>query len=122
MAAYLAAMLVNPNNHALDGGPGASELEVEVVAELATMLGLPDRALGPPVLERHDREPRGAMGRAELRPGKRIVHSAEAHYTHGRMCRVLGVEATEVPASPGGASTWMPSRPSAAGRRWEPWS
>src|SRR5919199_5847463 len=39
-AGYLAAMLVNPNNHALDGGPGTSALEVEVVAQLASMFGL----------------------------------------------------------------------------------
>jgi glutamate/tyrosine decarboxylase-like PLP-dependent enzyme len=38
----------------------------------------------------------------ELRPGERVVHSEQAHYTHGRMCRVLGVEATAVPASPEG--------------------
>ena len=31
-AAYAAAMLVNPNNHALDGGPATSEMEKEVVA------------------------------------------------------------------------------------------
>src|SRR6195952_830322 len=37
IAGYLAAMLVNPNNHALDGGPGASGLEVEVVEQLRVM-------------------------------------------------------------------------------------
>src|SRR5918998_3212111 len=34
-AGYVAAMLVNPNNHALDGGPVTSAMEVEVVHELA---------------------------------------------------------------------------------------
>src|SRR3569833_446980 len=28
-AGYLAAMLINPNNHALDGGPGTTAREVE---------------------------------------------------------------------------------------------
>ena len=46
VAGYLAAMLVNPNNHALDGGPGASGLEVEVVEQLRVMFGLPSPGLG----------------------------------------------------------------------------
>ena len=40
VAGYLAAMLVNPNNHALDGGKVTSELEKEVVEQLATIFGL----------------------------------------------------------------------------------
>ena len=36
---YLAAMLINPNNHALDGGPATARMEKEVVAELAAMFG-----------------------------------------------------------------------------------
>ena len=39
VAGYVAAMLVNPNNHALDGGKVTSEMEKEVVAELAAMFG-----------------------------------------------------------------------------------
>jgi glutamate/tyrosine decarboxylase-like PLP-dependent enzyme len=35
----------------------------------------------------------------ELHPGKRIVYGAGAHYTHGRMCGVLGVEGTCVVAT-----------------------
>src|SRR5262245_48634314 len=37
--AYALAMNVNPNNHALDGGPASSQLEKEAVAEIAAMLG-----------------------------------------------------------------------------------
>ena len=32
MIGYVAAMLVNPNNHALDGGPATARMEKEVVA------------------------------------------------------------------------------------------
>jgi glutamate/tyrosine decarboxylase-like PLP-dependent enzyme len=39
-AAYSAAMLLNPNNHALDGGPATAAMEREVVADLAAMFGL----------------------------------------------------------------------------------
>ena len=40
VAGYLAAMLINPNNHALDGGPATSAMEKEAVAQLAAMFGL----------------------------------------------------------------------------------
>src|SRR5687768_13661218 len=36
---YLAAMLINPNNHALDGGPATATMEREVVQQLAEMFG-----------------------------------------------------------------------------------
>ncbi|MDX1531813.1 MAG: aspartate aminotransferase family protein, partial [Rhodothermales bacterium] len=43
---YLAAMLINPNNHALDGGPPTGQMEKEVVRDLAAMFGLPAETLG----------------------------------------------------------------------------
>src|SRR5207247_8456562 len=39
-AAYAAAMLLNPNNHALDGGPATASMEREAVAAMAEMFGL----------------------------------------------------------------------------------
>src|SRR5471032_785683 len=42
MIGYLAAMQVNPNNHALDGGPATAAMEKEVVAQLAGMFGFAD--------------------------------------------------------------------------------
>ena len=101
-AGYLAAMLVNPNNHALDGGPGTSALEVEVVEQLAGMLGLPRPALGHLTSSGTIANLEALWVARELHPGARVVHSAEAHYTHGRMCQVLGLEATPVPATPEG--------------------
>ena len=38
-AAIALAMLVNPNNHALDGGPPTAAMEREAVAELASLFG-----------------------------------------------------------------------------------
>jgi glutamate/tyrosine decarboxylase-like PLP-dependent enzyme len=102
VAGYLAAMLVNPNNHARDGGPGTSELEVEVVARLASMLGLPERCLGHLTSSGTIANLEALWVARELRPGDRVVHSAQAHYTHGRMCRVLGVESVAVAASADG--------------------
>jgi glutamate/tyrosine decarboxylase-like PLP-dependent enzyme len=40
-AAYALAVSVSPDNHALDGGPAGSAMEVEAVAALADMFGLP---------------------------------------------------------------------------------
>ena len=59
---YLSAMLINPNNHALDGGPATARMEKEVVAELARMFGYPD-APRTPDQQRHDRQPRSAVRR-----------------------------------------------------------
>ena len=38
-AAYMLAMWINPNNHALDGGKASSAMEKEAVADLAKMFG-----------------------------------------------------------------------------------
>jgi glutamate/tyrosine decarboxylase-like PLP-dependent enzyme len=102
VGAYEAAMRINPNNHALDGGPGTSAMEVEVVEQLATMFGLPAPSLGHLTSSGTVANLEALWVARELRPGERVVHSEQAHYTHGRMCRVLGVEATAVPAGPDG--------------------
>src|ERR1700729_3031050 len=38
-AAYALTMMVNPNNHARDGGRASSEMEIEAVADIAGMFG-----------------------------------------------------------------------------------
>src|ERR671924_1766504 len=46
-AAYTMAQRINPNNHALDGGPATAALEREVIRDLAAMFGYnQDTALG----------------------------------------------------------------------------
>jgi glutamate/tyrosine decarboxylase-like PLP-dependent enzyme len=102
VAGYLTAMLVNPNNHALDGGPGTSALEIEVVERLAAMFGLPRPSLGHLTSSGTIANLEALWVARELHPGKRVVHGSGAHYTHARMCQVLGVEATAVPATPDG--------------------
>jgi glutamate/tyrosine decarboxylase-like PLP-dependent enzyme len=102
VAGYVAAMLVNPNNHALDGGPGTSALEIEVVDQLRAMFGLPAPALGHLTSSGTIANLEALWVARELHPGKRIVHCADAHYTHERMCALLGLAATAVPAGPDG--------------------
>lgn len=95
-AGYLAAMLVNPNNHALDGGPGTSTLEVEVVEQLAGMFGLAAPSLGHLTSSGTIANLEALWVARELAPETAVVHSASAHYTHARMCGVLGVESRAV--------------------------
>lgn len=94
---YVTAMLVNPNNHALDGGPATAAMEKDVVTRLAGMFGLP-RHLGHLTSSGTIANLEALYVARESHPGKAIAFSADAHYTHARMCRVLGVEQTSIPA------------------------
>jgi tyrosine decarboxylase / aspartate 1-decarboxylase len=94
--AYALAMWINPNNHALDGGRATSAMEKEAVAEIAGMFGW-----------------RGFLGHlcgggtmanlealwiaGQLQPGKKILASEQAHYTHGRISGVLQLPFETVP-------------------------
>jgi glutamate/tyrosine decarboxylase-like PLP-dependent enzyme len=92
---YLTAMLVNPNNHALDGGPATAKMEKEAVAQLAQMFGLGTH-LGHLTTSGTVANLEALYVARELHPGRGVAYSAEAHYTHSRMCGVLGVPGTAV--------------------------
>jgi len=92
---YLTAMLINPNNHALDGGPATARMEKEVVAQLAGMFGFGTH-LGHLTTSGTIANLEALYVARELHPGSGVAYSTEAHYTHGRMCGVLGVEGTPV--------------------------
>ena len=92
---YLTAMLVNPNNHALDGGPATARMEQEAVAQLAAMFGFGTH-LGHLTTSGTIANLEALYVARELHPGSGVAYSAEAHYTHGRMCGVLGVPGTPV--------------------------
>jgi glutamate/tyrosine decarboxylase-like PLP-dependent enzyme len=90
-AGYLAAMLVNPNNHALDGGPETSVMEKEVVRELAEMFGFsPDSSLGHLTSSGTIANLEALWVTREL-GSKHVLASEDAHYTHSRMAGVIGV-------------------------------
>jgi glutamate/tyrosine decarboxylase-like PLP-dependent enzyme len=101
-AAYVAAMLVNPNNHALDGGPVTSEMEKEVVTELATMLGLREPTLGHLTSSGTIANLEALWVARELHPDKGVAYGANAHYTHARMSEVLRMPGRSIPATPQG--------------------
>ncbi len=98
VAGYVAAMLINPNNHALDGGPPTAEMEKEVVRELASMFRLPADALGHLTSSGTIANLEALWVARELRPDRAVAFSAEAHYTHARMGGVLRVPTVPVPA------------------------
>ena len=101
VAGYLAAMLINPNNHALDGGPATGQMEKEAVAALAAMFGL-GAHLGHLTTSGTIANLEALYVARETHPGLGVAYSEEAHYTHARMCRVLGIEGTAVPADGAG--------------------
>ena len=98
---YVSAMLINPNNHALDGGPATARMEKEVVAQLAAMFGFPEH-LGHLTSSGTIANLEALFVARQIHPGKAVAHSADAHYTHGRMCHVLGVDAVAVPTAADG--------------------
>jgi glutamate/tyrosine decarboxylase-like PLP-dependent enzyme len=102
LAGYLAAMLLNPNNHALDGGPATGAMEKEVVADLAAMFRFPAGSLGHLTSSGTIANLEALWVARQLHPGKAVAFSQDAHYTHERMCGVLGVETVTVPADGSG--------------------
>jgi len=88
-AAYATAMLLNPNNHALDGGPATAAMEVEAVAQLAAMFGLAPH-LGHLTASGTIANLEALWVARELHPDAAIVSGANAHYTHARVSAVLG--------------------------------
>lgn len=99
--AYALSLWLNPNNHALDGGRASSAMEKECVAELARMFGLPEslgHLCGGGTMA--NLEALWVAGR--LAPGRTVVASAQAHYTHARISEVLQLGFESVAAGPDG--------------------
>jgi glutamate/tyrosine decarboxylase-like PLP-dependent enzyme len=97
VAGYLAAMLINPNNHALDGGPATGAMEKEVVAEMLRMFGLPPDGLGHLTTSGTVANLEALWIARELHPDRRVLVSDQAHYTHERMAGVLRMPIDAVP-------------------------
>ena len=89
-AAYAMAMAVNPNNHALDGGRASSAMEIEAVAEIAAMFGLKQH-LGHLTSGGTFANLEALWVAGQLAPGKVILASSQAHYTHSRISSVLAL-------------------------------
>jgi len=86
--AYALAMWINPNNHALDGGRATSAMEKEAVAEIAAMFGWKNflgHLCGGGTMANLE----ALWVAGQLQPGKKILASEQAHYTHKRITGVL---------------------------------
>lgn len=94
--AYALAMWINPNNHALDGGRATSAMEKEAVAEIAGMFGW-KRFIGHLCGGGTMANLEALWVAGQLHPGKRILASEQAHYTHGRISSVLQLPFETVP-------------------------
>ncbi|MEX0994585.1 MAG: pyridoxal-dependent decarboxylase [Balneolaceae bacterium] len=97
--AYTLAMTINPNNHALDGGPPTSEMEKEVIAKLAGMTGYGEDYLGHLTSGGTVANLEALWISRELHPDKSIASTEDAHYTHERMCRVLNINHLKIPVN-----------------------
>ncbi|GAB5518088.1 MAG: aminotransferase class V-fold PLP-dependent enzyme [Rhodothermales bacterium] len=89
---YLGAMLINPNNHALDGGPPTGQMEKEVVKALAQMVHFPDDTLGHLTSGGTVANLEGLWVARHVHLDKKLGFTDAAHYTHGRMAEVIGMD------------------------------
>lgn len=87
--AYMLALWINPNNHALDGGRASSAMEKEAVAQIAALFGWSEQHLGHLSSAGTTANMEALWVAGRLHPGKKIVASQQAHYTHARISEVL---------------------------------
>ena len=99
--AYALSLWLNPNNHALDGGRASSAMELECVAAIARMFGLPEwlgHLCGGGTMANLE----ALWVAGQLQPGC-ILASGQAHYTHARLSEVLKLEFEPVPVTSSGS-------------------
>jgi len=94
--AYALAQWINPNNHALDGGRASTAMEMEAVSDLARMFGWSEH-LGHLTGGGTMANLEALWVAGQLAPGKAILASEQAHYTHKRISRVLQLECEAIP-------------------------
>jgi tyrosine decarboxylase/aspartate 1-decarboxylase len=94
--AYALTQWINPNNHALDGGRATSAMEKEAVAGIAEMFGWREH-LGHLCGGGTMANLEALWVAGQLAPGKKILASEQAHYTHGRISGVLQLPFAAVP-------------------------
>ncbi len=96
VAAYVATMQLNPNNHSIDASRATTAMEHEVLDQLATMFGYGADYMGHLTWSGTTANLEALWVSREIAPGKAIAHSADAHYTHARMGEVLGIDTVAI--------------------------
>lgn len=99
--AYAMSMWINPNNHALDGGRASSAMELECIAALGDMFGF-EKPLGHLCGGGTMANLEALWVAGKLDPGKTVVASSQAHYTHSRISEVLKLDFAPVDVTPDG--------------------
>lgn len=94
--AYALTLWINPNNHAFDGGRASSAMEKEAVGELARMFGWKTH-LGHLCSGGTIANLEALWIAGNFKPGKKVIASQQAHYTHERICGVLGLPFESIP-------------------------
>ena len=89
--AYMLSLWLNPNNHALDGGKASSAMEKEAVTAIGKMFGV-SNPLGHLCGGGTMANLEALWVAGKLHPGRKIVASEQAHYTHSRISEVLALE------------------------------
>lgn len=106
VAAYLAAMLINPNAHDVDGGPATIQLERDAVGQLGEMVGFPSAvghlASGGSLANHEALFVARQVALKGSPPRLGLAISEEAHYSHARSARVLGLEPFPIRCDPQG--------------------
>jgi len=99
--AYMMSLWINPNNHALDGGRASSAMEKEVVSDIASMIGWKSH-MGHLTSGGTMANLEALWVAGKIHPGKIIVGSDQAHYTHSRITEVLKLDYEYVESTPSG--------------------
>lgn len=106
VAAYLAAMLINPNAHDVDGGPATVRLERDAVGQLSEMVGFRSPvghlASGGSLANHEALFVARQVALKEYPPRLGLAISEEAHYSHVRSARMLGLEVFPIRCDPQG--------------------
>jgi len=102
VAAYLATMMLNPNNHSIDASPATTAMEREVLKQMAEMFEYPADFLGHLTWSGTTANLEALWIARALEPNKKIAHSADAHYTHSRMSEVLNTNNVSIPTDADG--------------------
>ncbi|MGA9852734.1 MAG: aminotransferase class I/II-fold pyridoxal phosphate-dependent enzyme [Gammaproteobacteria bacterium] len=88
--AYMLALYINPNNHALDGGRASSAMEKEAVANLARLFGYQTH-LGHLCASGTIANLEALWVSRHVKAKGMVLISGQAHYTHTRMCELLQI-------------------------------
>ncbi|MCZ6696902.1 MAG: aminotransferase class I/II-fold pyridoxal phosphate-dependent enzyme [Acidobacteria bacterium] len=88
---YFAAMLMNPNNHAYEGGPATTEMELEVVDALLRLAGFEENAWGHLCSGGTLANLEALWVVRDTRPEGAVIFSRASHYSLRRNATLLRI-------------------------------